>query len=214
MDDEQVTRSLTPVVAVTAEAIIVMEQRLDNSGVVEANLTAISDSDGTAPWSTPYKFVSSDLATVYSMSINLDGSTTNSGYSLLARTNATVIDSDGSEILVYNEPGGMVLADAKTSRTIASQTMSARTASGIYPCGVTSVCVAVDFVSSPGFPSKTGMMKMSVSASSLGAPTETDLVLATSGYATSNVGYDGLYQTIAGLFGIARQGADYRFVLI
>jgi len=207
-------KSLTPVVAVTEGAIIVMEQRMDSSGVTEANLTAIGDSDGKALWSTPYEFTLSDLATVYSMSGNNGNTSTDGGFSLLARANATVIDLDGSELLVYNEPGSVVLADAKTGQIIASQTMNARTTSGIYRCSDASVCVAVDFVGSLGFPAKTGMMKMSVSASSLGTPAETDLMLATSGYATSNVGYDGVYPTEAGLFGVARQGADYRLVLI
>jgi len=214
LNDFPFPKSVTPVVAVTSEAVIVMAQRWDDSGAAEANLTAISRADGTVLWAAPYEFASSDLATVHSMSANRDGTTTEGTFSLLARAKATVIDSNGTELLVYNEPGRVVLADARTGNAIASQTISARTASGMYQCGDASVCVAVDFAASPGFPAKTGMMQMSVSASSIGAPTETDLMLATSGYATTNVGYDGLYPTNAGLFGVVRQDSDYLFVLM
>ena len=222
-------KSLTPVV-VTSNAVIVQEERFDGSGVVEANLTAVSTADGTALWTTPYKFAPYDLATVGVFTVNPSTSDDNSDgpisidntpsgssiFSLLARAHATVINLDGKELLVYNEPESVILADAATGQAIASQTMNARTASGIYPCGNSSVCVAVDFGmrENPMQITTTGMMKMAVSASSLGTPSETDLTLMTSGQAMSNVGYDGLYPIEAGLFCVARQGSDYLFVLI
>ena len=60
--------SKTPVVAVTSDAIVIMEMRFENLVLAEANLTAISKADGTPMWTVPYKFDPTDLI--------VDGSTT------------------------------------------------------------------------------------------------------------------------------------------
>jgi len=213
MNDFPYPQSVSPVVAVTSSAVIVMEQRSDDSGVIEANLTALNKANGAILWSTPYEFATSDLSTVTVFSTQPGGGTAKT-LSKLARAQGTVIQSGGQEYLVYTQPGSVVLADATTGKVISSQMLSVRTASGIYQCGDASVCVAVDFHSAPWQVTTTGMMKMSVSATALGTPSETDLTLVTSGYATTNVGYDGLYPTEAGLFAVVRDGSDYQFLLM
>ena len=205
--------SASPVVAVTPDAVIIMEMRFADYQLVQANLTAISQADGTVLWRAPYEFSPDDLTVDNAMTVT--GGDIESGETVgavhqgtLQRALGTIIEVDGRQYLVFVEPKAVVLADAASGNVIATQTVAAQQASAIEPCGKASVCLLINPPLNNGI--LADLMRFSVSDSSLELASDTEVSLMKTG----EYGWYGLFLTDAGLFGVIRENTQYSFWLM
>lgn len=225
--------SATPLVAVTADAIIVMEERFVDLALVEANLTAISQADGRALWRVPYDFAPTDLVIDTSQttfcptddpcSASIGWSEPQIGQSYgqvnpgtLPRAKATVVSSGGQDYLVYATPSAIVSVSAATGQVVGSVAkVNGVATSAVYACGLEMACVAIDGWYAANY-SRAGTDIVVVGDLATG-PT----IVSDAGYALMKTGSlavgwndDGLFETGAGLFGVINQHGQYQFLLI
>jgi hypothetical protein len=193
---------MNPVVAVTSQAVVIMELRYEELAVVEARVTALGLRDGAPQWSVPFEILASAAGqrTTYTTNGDTDpnGSAAIGPVSTIASDAGAVAHLGRQEFVVFTTDTTATLVRADSGQVVAALPIAGLGVTPVRQCGEQAVCVFTTGGSNP--------VATTITAIDL----VTDTVQRTEEVAllTNRAGGDAVYPTADGVLMIAQGGSQ------